>query len=160
MCGVPGAFLTSWVDRLPPRLRRWLPRELAGFALIGAFTLSVDLTLLTLLRDHTRLPLAGAVSIAYLGAFGLNFVLNRTLNFRSHAPVGKELLRYAFVLAGDYLLTVGGSTGLAATGLNFQLARLAASLCVAVFTYAASRWWVFRDRRPAPEAAPVAALTR
>ena len=158
-----GDFLTSWVDRLPPRLRRLLPRELAGFAIIGAFTLSVDLTLLSLLRDHTRLPLAAAVSIAYVFAFGLNFVLNRTANFRSHAPVGGQLVRYAFVLVGDYLLTVGGSTGLAALGLNFQLARLTASFFVAVFTYSASRWWVFRDRLPvrdaAPEEAPAAVLT-
>jgi hypothetical protein len=38
-------FLTSWVDRLPPRLRRLLPRQLVGFAVIGAFTFSLDLTL-------------------------------------------------------------------------------------------------------------------
>ncbi len=137
--------MRSWVHRL----RRLLPRELAGFAVIGAGTLSVDLALLTLLRDHTRLALPVAVSIAYGIASGLNFALNRTLNFRSHAPVGHQLIRYAFVLAGDYLLTVGGSTALAATGLNFQLARLTASLFVAVFTYSASRWWVFRDRPPA-----------
>jgi putative flippase GtrA len=172
MCGVRRARLTAWLDRLPPRLRRWVPRELAGFAVIGAFTLSVDLTLLTLLRDHTRLPLTVAMSIAYLSAFGLNFGLNRTLNFRSHAPVSGQLVRYAVVLIGDYLLTVGVSTGLAATGLNFQLARLTASFFVAVFTYSASRWWVFRDRDrdgdrdgdgdggPAREAAPVAALRR
>jgi putative flippase GtrA len=146
MCGVTGDLLTSWVDRLPPRLRRLLPRELVGFAVIGAVTLSVDLALLSLLREETRWPLAVAVSIAYLCASGLNFVLNRTANFRSHAPVGGQLVRYAFVLAGDYLLTVAGSTGLAATGLNFQLARLTASLFVAVFTYSASRWWVFQDR--------------
>jgi hypothetical protein len=29
-----GDFLTSWVDRLPPRLRRLLPRELVGFAVV------------------------------------------------------------------------------------------------------------------------------
>ena len=101
-----------------------------------------------------------AVSIAYVIASGLNFALNRTLNFRSHAPVGRQLLRYAVVLAGDYLLTVGGSTGLAAAGLNFQIARVTASFFVAAFTYSASRWWVFRDRLPAGEPAPVPSLTR
>jgi putative flippase GtrA len=141
-----GDFLTSWVDRLPLRLRRLLPRELVGFAILGAFTLSVDLTLLVLLRHWTRLPLPAAVSIAYLSAFGLNFVLNRTVNFRSHAPVGSQAVRYALVVLGDYLLTVGVSSGLTAVGLDFQIARLTASLFVAVFTYSASRWWVFRDR--------------
>jgi putative flippase GtrA len=137
-------FLTSWVDRLPPRLRRLLPRELAGFAIIGAFTFSLDLTLLAILRDHTTLPLPAAVSIAYLLAFGLNFVLNRTVNFHSHAPIGGQILRYAVVLVGDYAVTVGVSTGLADLGLNFALARVTASFFVAVFTYSASRWWVFK----------------
>ena len=137
--------LTSWVDRLPPRLRRLLPRELVGFAVIGAFTFSLDLGLLAVLRDRTALPLPAAVSIAYLAAFALNFVLNRTVNFRSHAPVGRQALRYAVVLVGDYLLTVGVSTGLADLGLNFALARVTASFLVAVFTYSASRWWVFRS---------------
>jgi putative flippase GtrA len=137
--------LTSWVDRLPPRLRRLLPRELVGFAVIGAFTFSLDLGLLAVLRDRTALPLPAAVSIAYLAAFALNFVLNRTVNFRSHAPVGGQALRYAVVLVGDYLLTVGVSTGLADLGLNFALARVTASFLVAVFTYSASRWWVFRS---------------
>jgi putative flippase GtrA len=153
-----GDLLTSWVDRLPPRLRRLLPRELVGFAIIGAVTLSADLALLTALRDRTRLPLAAAVSIGYLSAAGLNFVLNRTANFRSHAPVGRQAVRYGLVMAGDYLLTVGVSTGLAGLGLSFAPARLAASFVVAVFTYSASRWWVFRDRR-APEV-PVAGPAR
>jgi putative flippase GtrA len=137
-------FLTSWVDRLPPRLRHLLPRELVGFAIIGAFTFSLDLTLLAVLRDRTALPLPAAVSIAYLFAFGLNFVLNRTVNFHSHAPLGGQVLRYAVVLVGDYLLTVGVSTGLADLGVNFLLARVIASSFVAVFTYSACRWWVFR----------------
>jgi putative flippase GtrA len=152
-----GDLLTGWVDRLPPRLRRLLPRELVGFAMLGAFTLTVDLALLVLLRHTTRLPLPVAVSIAYLSAFGLNFVLNRTVNFRSHAPVGPQVLRYGLVAVGDYLLTVGVSSGLAALGLDFRLARLAASFTVAVFTYTASRWWVFRDHLRAPEPEPAVA---
>jgi putative flippase GtrA len=138
-------FLTSWVDRLPPRLRRLLPRPLVGFAIIGAFTFTLDLALLAVLRDRTALPLPAAVSVAYLVAFGLNFVLNRTLNFHSHAPIGGQILRYAVVLAADYLLTVGISTGLTHLGLDFVLGRVTASFFVAVFTYSASRWWVFRS---------------
>jgi putative flippase GtrA len=106
--------------------------------------------LLVLLRHWTRLPLPAAVSIAYMSPSGLNFVLNRTVNFRSHAPVGGQALRYALVILGDYLLTVGVSTGLSTLGLDFRIARLAASFFVAVFTYSASRWWVFRDRLPGP----------
>jgi len=83
-------------------------------------------------------------------AFGLNFVLNRTVNFHSHAPIGGQVLRYAVVLVGDYLLTVGVSTGLSGLGLNFLIARVIASSCVAVFTYSACRWWVFAARTVVP----------
>jgi len=60
-----GDLMTSRVDRLPPRLRRWLPRELVGFAILGAFTFLVDLALLASLRTWTRLPLPVAVTMAF-----------------------------------------------------------------------------------------------
>ncbi len=85
------------------------------------------------------------MAVAYALAFTLNFVLNRTVNFRSHAPVGRQFLRYAVVVAADFALTLGVTTGLSALGVDYRLARLLAGTCVALFTYAASRWWVFRD---------------
>jgi putative flippase GtrA len=156
-----GDALTWLVGRLPARVRHVVPRELVGFLILGGFTFLVDLALLAALRHWTALPLPADVSIAYVSAFGLNFVLNRTVNFRSHAPVGAQAARYAVVIAGDYLLTLGITTGLSNAGLDFRLARLLAATCVAVFTYSASRWWVFRDRpgrtsmtRAAAKAAP------
>lgn len=140
-----GEWLTSWVDRLPPRLRRVVPKELAGFALLGACTFAVDLALLWFLRAYTALPIPVAVAGAYVAAFALNFALNRTLNFRSHAPVGRQALRYAVVVSCDYAITVGATSGLAAAGWDFRLARITAATCVALFTYTAARWWVFRD---------------
>ena len=140
-----GEWLTSWVDRLSPLLRRMLPKELAGFAILGACTFAVDLALLWLLRAHTALPLPVAVTGAYVAAFALNFVLNRTLNFRSHAPVGRQALRYAVVVCCDYAVTVGATSGLAAAGWDLRLARMLAATCVALLTYTAARWWVFRD---------------
>jgi putative flippase GtrA len=142
-----GDLLTTWVDRLPRGLRRRLPRELVGFAILGSFTFLIDLMLLAALKTWTRLPLPVAITLAYLTAFGLNFVLNRTVNFRSHAPAGAQALRYAVVISVDYGLTLGVTTGLSGLGLDFRLARIVAGACVAVFTYSASRWWVFRERR-------------
>lgn len=142
-----GHLLTSWVDRLPPGLRARLPRDLVGFALLGAFTFGVDLALLAALRHWTALPLPVAVSIAYIAAFSLNFALNRTVNFRSHAPVGGQIARYAVVVIGDYLVTVLVTTGLSTLGLDVRISRVLAACFVAIFTYTASKWWVFRDRR-------------
>ncbi|GIH14345.1 GtrA family protein [Rugosimonospora africana] len=142
---VDGALVRA-LDRLPPRLRRVLPRELVGFAILGGFTFLVDLALLSALHAWTGLPEAAEVSIAYLCAFALNFVLNRTLNFRSHAPVAGQALRYFLVICCDYGLTLGVTTGLTGLGLDFRLARLTAAGCVAVFTYTAARRWVFSRR--------------
>ncbi|MEV0698353.1 GtrA family protein [Saccharopolyspora sp. NPDC050389] len=141
-----GDLLTSWVDRLPARLRRVLSRELVGFLILGGFTFLIDLGILAALRAWTALPLPIAVTVAYVFAFGLNFVLNRTVNFRSHAPVGGQVLRYAVVIACDYGLTMGVTTGVSALGVDFRLARMLAGACVAAFTYTASRWWVFREK--------------
>lgn len=137
--------LTWLEDRLPARVRRVVPRELLGFAILGGFTFLIDLALLSALRHWTPLRLPVDVSLAYVSAFSINFVLNRTVNFRSHAPVGRQVLKYAVVVTGDYLMTLGFTTGLSALGVDFRLARLFAATCVAVFTYSTSRWWVFRD---------------
>ena len=149
------AWLTSWVDLLPPRLGRLLPKELVGFAILGAFTFGIDLALLALLRTYTALPIPVAVSAAYLVAFAINFLLNRVVNFRSHAPVGGQALRYALVVSGDYAVTVAGTSAFVAAGWDFRLARIAAAAGVAVFTYTAARWWVFRER-PATRVMPAA----
>jgi putative flippase GtrA len=139
-----GDLLTGWAERLPVRIRKWVPRELAGFAILGGFTLCVDLSLLWALRHWTALPIPVAVSIAYLCAVALNFVLNKVVNFRTHGHVGKEAGRYAAVMVVDFLLTLGVTTGLSALGLDVRLARLIASGCVAIFTWTGARWWVFR----------------
>jgi putative flippase GtrA len=143
-----GVALTSWVDRLPLRWRRLLPKDLVGFAMLGTFTFLIDLALLTLFKEKTSLPTPVDVALSYIGAFSLNFVLNRTLNFRSHAPVGGQALKFALVSACDFGFTVGITTGLTdGAGLAFPIARLIAAATVAVFTFSCARWWVFNDVR-------------
>ena len=148
-----GDFLTSWVDRvpLPPRLHKLLTRELVGFAILGGFTYLIDLALLYVLNTTKPLPIGDAALPVYVGfsfvtAFALNFVLNRTLNFKSHAPVGGQAMRFGFIVALDLTIAMGGTT-LMATVFGFPelLARVTAGACEAAITYPASRFWVFRD---------------
>jgi putative flippase GtrA len=43
-----------------------------------------------------------AVTLSYLTAFALSFVLNRTFNFRSHQALGPQTTKYAVALGvGD-----------------------------------------------------------
>ena len=85
---------TRWceavVARLPWGVNHLVPPTFLGFALINGFTFGVDLALLTVFHGWWGLPVWLSVTVAYICAFGLSFVLNRTVNFHSHAPVGRQ----------------------------------------------------------------------
>lgn len=130
--------------RLPFGLPRVVPPNFLGFAAINGFTFGVDLSLLTLAHSWLDLPVRVSITIGYLIAFSLSFVLNRWLNFHSHAPIGRQAVLFFIVILVNYaviLLGVGG--GLAALGVQYHVARLVAGACEAVFIYSAMRWVVF-----------------
>ena len=121
-----------------------LPPTLLRYLLIGAFTFGLDLALLTAIHGGLGWPLPVAVSIGYTVALSVNYVLNRVLNFRSHAPLGPESLRYAGTVAVNFgVVLLGVTTGLAAAGVPYQAARVAAGACEGIFMYCAMRWFVF-----------------
>ena len=133
--------------RLPWGLSRVVPPSLLGFLLINGFTFCVDLGLLTILRSGIRLPLWLAITVAYCAAFGLSYVLNRTLNFRSHAEVGPQVTRYVAVIAVNYVVWIlGVGAGLGALGVEYHLSRVIAGACEGIYMYCALRWLVFRTR--------------
>jgi putative flippase GtrA len=142
--------------RLPFGLSRAVPPTLVGFAAINGTTFALDLLIVTLLHGLWRVPYPLAVGIGYAVAFGLGFVLNRVLNFRSHAPVGRQTLVYLGVVAVNFAVLVGTSSALEAAGVQYQLARVAAGACEGIFMYCAMRWVVFRGapalRGPGPTA--------
>jgi putative flippase GtrA len=146
------AAMAAIVRRLPFGLAEILPPSLLGFAVINSITFAVDLGLLTTLHGGLRWPLPVSITVAYITAFGLSYLLNRALNFRSHAAVGPQVAVYAAVVVVNYLAWIlGVGDGLAALGLDYRLARIAAGACEALYMYAALRWLVFRDvQRPAP----------
>ncbi|BBX82722.1 GtrA family protein [Mycolicibacterium aubagnense] len=133
------------VGRLPWGLKSIVAPTFLGFALINGCTFAVDLLLLTAFRDGLGLPLAVAVTISYVCAFALSYVLNRIFNFSSHSAVGPQLAIYVVVVAVNYLAFIlGVSTGLSALGVEYHVARITAGGCEAVFMYTAMRWVVFR----------------
>jgi putative flippase GtrA len=142
--------MAAIVRRLPFGLAGMVAPSLLGFAVINTFTFAVDLVLLTALHGGLDWPLAVSITLAYITAFGLSYVLNRALNFRSHGAVGPQVAVYAGVVIVNYLawiLGVGG--GLAVLGVDYRLARIVAGACEALYMYAAMRWLVFRDVRAA-----------
>jgi putative flippase GtrA len=150
------AVMTAIVRRLPFGLAEILPPSLLGFAVINGFTFAVDLAVLTTLHSGLSWPLPVSITVAYSTAFGLSYLLNRVLNFRSHGAVGPQVAVYAAVVIVNYLVWIlGVGDGLAALGLDYRLARIVAGACEALYMYAAMRWLVFRDvQRPVRRAHP------
>jgi putative flippase GtrA len=131
--------------RLPLGLSSIVAPTFLGFVLINSFTFGVDLVLLTLLHGAFGIPLPIAVTAAYACAFALSYYLNRTMNFRSHAPVGPQVAVYVVVVVINYLAFIlGVSSALAALGIEYHVARIVAGGCEAVYMYSAMRWVVFR----------------
>jgi putative flippase GtrA len=131
-----------------------LLRTIVGYVVINLGTFAIDLGLLSLTHGVWGWPLPLAVTVAYAIAFAISFVLNRRFNFHSHAPVGGQLVRYVIVVALNFLvLLMGLTTLLNAIGVQYQVARISAGLCEAVFVFCAMRWFVFR-LRPSEEPEP------
>ncbi|MGW5315198.1 GtrA family protein [Nocardia thailandica] len=148
-------WCAAFVARLPLGLDRLIAPTFLGFAVINGFTFAVDLLLLTALHSGLGLPIWLSVTVAYVAAFGLSFLLNRTFNFHSHAPVGRQAVVYAVVVLINYLAFIlGVGSGLTALGVEYHLARLLAGACEAVYMYAAMRWIVFRGRGSGAVAIP------
>jgi putative flippase GtrA len=133
------------VGRLPCGLDSIVAPTFLGFAVLNSVTFAIDLVLLTALHGGLRVPLAVAVTLAYACAFTLSYLLNRVLNFRSHGAVGPQLAVYVVVVVVNYFAFIlGVSSGLAALGLEYHVARILAGVCEAAFMYSAMRWVVFR----------------
>lgn len=116
-----------------------------GFCLINGFTFGADLAILTSLRSGLGLPVPVAVTAAYVCAFTLSYSLNRTFNFQSHAAVGPQFAVYVVVVVVNYVVFILGVTSaLSAFGVQYQLSRIVAGVCEAIYMYCAMRWVVFR----------------
>ena len=139
------AVMAAIVRGLPFGLDGIVAPSLLGFAVINSCTFAADLALLTTFRGGLGWPLPVSLTLAYAAASGLSYVLNRAFNFRSHGAVAPQLGLYAAVVVVNYLAWILGlGDGLAALGVDYRVARIAAGGCEAVYMYAAMRWLVFR----------------
>ena len=142
------AFCQTVVRVLPFGLTRVVAPRFVGFALINSTTFGVDLLILTALHGGLGWPVAVAISTGYVCAFALSFVLNRWLNFRSHAPVGRQTGWYVLAVAVNYVaILLGVGWGLTTLGVPYQAARIIAGAGEGVFMYCALRWVVFAAKR-------------
>jgi putative flippase GtrA len=140
------AVMAAIVCRLPFGLARIIAPNMLGFALISTITFSLNLVLLIVFHGELGWPVPASITLAYLAGCGLGYVLNRSLNFRSHGPVAPQVGVFTVVATVNYFACIlGVGAGLTALGVDYRLARVIAGACESVYMYAAMRWLVFRD---------------
>jgi len=139
------ALMTAITRRLPFGLSEVVAPSLVGYLLINLCTFFVDLGILGLFHGTFRWPIPAAVTVSYGTASVLSYVLNRVLNFRSHDNVGRQFPVFVAVSVSNYLIFVLGLTDLLSTvGVYYELSRVLAACCEAVYLYCMLRWVVFR----------------
>jgi putative flippase GtrA len=140
------AAMAAITRRLPFGLSEVIEPNLVGYLVINLCTFFIDLSLLAFFHGHLRWPIPVAVTCSYGTASVLSYVLNRVLNFRSHADVGRQFPVYVAVSVSNYLIFVLGLTDLlSAVGVYYELSRVLAACCEGVYLYCMLRWVVFRD---------------
>jgi putative flippase GtrA len=138
--------MTAITRRLPFGLSEVVAPSLVGYLLINLCTFFIDLGLLGLFHGTFRWPIAAAVTLSYGTASVISYTANRVLNFGSHEAVGKQFPVYVVVSGSNYLIFVLGLTSLLShAGVYYELSRVIAACCEAVYLYCMMRWVVFRD---------------
>jgi putative flippase GtrA len=138
--------MTAITSRLPFGLSTVIEPNMLGYLLINLCTFFIDLTLFAVFHGRLRWPIPVAVTCSYGTASVISYILNRVLNFRSHADVGRQFPVYVAVSASNYLIFVLGLTYLlSSVGVYYLLSRVFAACCEGVYLYCMMRWIVFRD---------------
>jgi putative flippase GtrA len=140
--------MTAITRRLPFGLSEVVAPSMVGYLLINLCTFFIDLGILALFHGHFRWPIPAAVTLSYGTASVISYIANRVLNFGSHEAVGKQFPVYLLVSASNYLIFVLGLTDLlSSVGVYYELSRVLAACCEAVYLYCMMRWVVFRDTK-------------
>jgi putative flippase GtrA len=130
--------------RRPRRVRAFASHSSARYVAVGSLSFAVDESALFVLHGWLGCWLPLATCGAYGAASGVNFGLNRAWAFGARGAVRSQLTRYAILSAVNLGMTVALVSALAATGLQYLLAKAAVAGAIACLNYLACRSWVFR----------------
>jgi putative flippase GtrA len=95
------------------------------------------------------------MSIVFSGILGavINFSVNRHWAFASqgavHSPLGNQLVRFIFVVAGSILLkSLGTHIITSFFSIDYRISRLMTDMMVSYgFNYTLLRYWVFKSHK-------------
>lgn len=144
------ARFTSGVhNALPTRLKPLLPPTFIGYALIQTTAFAIDMAFLSLFHGNAQISYPVAVTLGYVIAACIGFIINRWLNFREHGDLGKQSGKYAVVIVTNYLIWIlAFSSLLEWAGVQYQISRFTAACIEGIYIYLLMRFWVFPKRSP------------
>lgn len=88
------------------------------------------------------------LSIVISGILGavVNFSINKYWTFEAKAPIGGQLVKFVFVVAGSILLKSSGTYFITEfRSIDYRISRLIIELIVSLgFNYPMQKYWVFK----------------
>ncbi|MCW2606212.1 MAG: hypothetical protein JWO60_905 [Frankiales bacterium] len=128
-------------------------RRVLLFGLVAGTGTALDLTAALLLL-RAGVPVVLGVAVGWSCNVGSGYVLNRRVVFPDGtATVASSARRYAYLVALNALVGVGGVSLAVELGTPYVLARVVSSILLVLTNLVLSRYWVFRvPRQGAPAA--------
>lgn len=128
------------------RVARVWASSAVRYLVVGLFAYAFDVGLLALLHDVLGVPLTIATPVAFLTSFGVTYLLQRTVAFRSQTSMSASATKYAILVAFNTLATTGIVSLAPALGLPWIVGKTAAVASTTVWNFFCYRYWIFPDR--------------
>ncbi|HUR51113.1 MAG TPA: GtrA family protein [Mycobacteriales bacterium] len=116
------------------------------FLVVGGTALLIDVGTLAGLRELANAPLVAAATTALVASLAWNYAAQRRLTFGSVVALRTGLPRYLFLVALNYVATLGLVTLGARTGAGYLTGKAAAVAVLTPTNFYAYRAWVFPTR--------------
>lgn len=133
--------------------RRLAVHPALRYLVAGGVSFVVDFGLLALFHAVFRWPLTIATGAAFLISFFFTYAIQRVFSFSATTPHGRALVRYAILVAANTIATIGLVDALTATPLDWEGAKVVATIVTTGWNYFVYRYWVFAKPRPRTESA-------
>jgi putative flippase GtrA len=100
-------FSTQTSSRRAHAPGRTTLRDIVAYLLASAFVGGVYMGLLFLMDSVVRTPTAASITVAYVSAMAVYFLLSKLAVFKSHSKAGtrRELIQFTVVVTVNYFLT-------------------------------------------------------
>jgi putative flippase GtrA len=125
-----------------------IPSRIPGTAVrylgVGLLSLLVDAGTLWLMYNVAHQPLWLATTAGFWLSFAVNFYANKYFTFSAPANGRGQLVRYAVLVAANYVCNLAVVTGLVALGAPAVVAKVIAVAVLSIVNFFAYRQWVFR----------------